>query len=1008
MGNLTAKTSGELASFMTPAKTNIKSLKVHFSPKQLGTGDPSPENVREIEGWGGVEVTKSSVNLLDQSYITEASGWILSSDDGNTIYCGVPVYKGNVNKFYTKFKSSYPFIGNPFKENVQYNVSVWLKTVSDNSFQGLKFGFKYTDGTSSLGGIFSVNNTWKRQTVTSKANKTVSGIYCTYNNSGEIYLCGLAVCEKEFDDINIVHSSTANDISYQWKKLPDEYQEVEYIENTGTQYLLTNLIFRKDLENPKIEWKHMQIVNPINDNMLFGYTATGGAVYFEYYQGAVRGYAGIGGIRYTNAYYPSSLGLNEIATCSMDKEKLILNGIEINPNGTYTDLTTVNPMSIFAWTKTDGTSGNYINKGVRIYYLRFLDGNNLMANFIPCYRKSDNEIGMYDTVSQTFYTNQGTGEFLKGEDVFSDTVYGGYVDLISGELVEEYKQVIIDSSNTWNTSTNYLYRGGYLPSVGGKNAYVKTLCSHLKNPYDVTTAITVAGTTGNLSVGKNFFDLINIEMTSDAFNQYLETQYNNGTPLQICYLLETPISHQLTPTQFESLVGRNNFWSNADYVEIEYDLIETKDIQKCRKKIMLNQPHTESVINDIVNFTTDMKAPLKECKVYFEPVQEGSGEPSLDNVRDIVGWNEVNIYNDPKYGGNIIWNQLYNYGGSTGTNGGITYTKLDNGTWEIKGTSNTTSGTAARRRQIQSPSWEANHVYWFSARAVGEGTQYLQMVLSNSGSIRATTTLYNGAFVKPTTSINQFSFRVLTQDVTVDAIARPQIVDLTKLFGEEMANYIYNLEVSKSGAGKEYFFNLFPKDWYEYNAGELTTVSAINREPCISTSISWADEAGTRYGGYVDLVKGELVIDWIYFLFSRSSKVSDYGTSADGLRKWMTLRITHNVPPYQITPDNGDNYGMFSIGNWRHSVEAGKNRAYVNSTYVYAIITTDIEDLTTAEGRTAYFDRLETNNIPIEVVYKRATPLHYQLTPQQLLAFKGTNNIWSNTNGQTEVKFWTH
>ena len=64
MGNLTAKTSGEIASFMTPAKTNIKSLKVHFSPKQLGAGDPSPENVREIVGWDGVEVNDCGENLV--------------------------------------------------------------------------------------------------------------------------------------------------------------------------------------------------------------------------------------------------------------------------------------------------------------------------------------------------------------------------------------------------------------------------------------------------------------------------------------------------------------------------------------------------------------------------------------------------------------------------------------------------------------------------------------------------------------------------------------------------------------------------------------------------------------------------------------------------------------------------------------------------------------------------------------------------------------------------------
>ena len=38
-------------------------------------------------------------------------------------------------------------------------------------------------------------------------------------------------------------------------------------------------------------------------------------------------------------------------------------------------------------------------------------------HFIPCYRKSDNVIGLYDLVEGTFYTNSGTGTFTKGSDV---------------------------------------------------------------------------------------------------------------------------------------------------------------------------------------------------------------------------------------------------------------------------------------------------------------------------------------------------------------------------------------------------------------------------------------------------------------------------------------------------------------------------------------------------------------------------------------------------------------
>ena len=59
----------------------------------------------------------------------------------------------------------------------------------------------------------------------------------------------------------------------------------------------------------------------------------------------------------------------------------------------------------------------YLNKGIKIYKLIFTANGVKEANFIPCYRKTDNEIGMYDTVEETFYTNQGTGKFDVGPNV---------------------------------------------------------------------------------------------------------------------------------------------------------------------------------------------------------------------------------------------------------------------------------------------------------------------------------------------------------------------------------------------------------------------------------------------------------------------------------------------------------------------------------------------------------------------------------------------------------------
>ena len=59
----TVKYTGPVASFHCPTNAEIRSLKVHFSPKQDGTGDPSSENVRPIVGWDGVEVYQIGKNL---------------------------------------------------------------------------------------------------------------------------------------------------------------------------------------------------------------------------------------------------------------------------------------------------------------------------------------------------------------------------------------------------------------------------------------------------------------------------------------------------------------------------------------------------------------------------------------------------------------------------------------------------------------------------------------------------------------------------------------------------------------------------------------------------------------------------------------------------------------------------------------------------------------------------------------------------------------------------------
>ena len=64
-------------------------------------------------------------------------------------------------------------------------------------------------------------------------------------------------------------------------------------------------------------------------------------------------------------------------------------------------------------------NGSALRGPIRIYYIKFLtpDESTVLGEYIPCYRKSDNEPGMFDLVTNTFFTNAGTGEFTVGADV---------------------------------------------------------------------------------------------------------------------------------------------------------------------------------------------------------------------------------------------------------------------------------------------------------------------------------------------------------------------------------------------------------------------------------------------------------------------------------------------------------------------------------------------------------------------------------------------------------------
>ena len=95
------------------------------------------------------------------------------------------------------------------------------------------------------------------------------------------------------------------------------------------------------------------------------------------------------------------------------------------------------------YTYNANQSNIYLFRSARSYgifrasYFIIYDGDEKVREYYPCYRKSDNAIGLFDKVSNTFFPNLGSGIFIKGNDIIpGDTVFER--ELISNSDITVY------------------------------------------------------------------------------------------------------------------------------------------------------------------------------------------------------------------------------------------------------------------------------------------------------------------------------------------------------------------------------------------------------------------------------------------------------------------------------------------------------------------------------------------------------------------------------------------
>ena len=211
-----------------------------------------------------------------------------------------------------------------------------------------------------------------------------------------------------------------------WEKIPDEYQEVEYIESTGTQYIDTKF----SPNNSSGLYLYVNYtVQPKKANKLYG----------VYYSNSTRWYGANPSDNGTKWSWGWGNWSETSSTFSTGDWKIYVNydqdrKVTLLHNGVFNTIKTLptvsfgNDRTAYLFAINSAVEGTVHKSSFRLKECKIYDNGTLVRDFVPCYAKTSvtnvegttctaGTLGLYDKVNNKFYTNKGSGTFIKGSDV---------------------------------------------------------------------------------------------------------------------------------------------------------------------------------------------------------------------------------------------------------------------------------------------------------------------------------------------------------------------------------------------------------------------------------------------------------------------------------------------------------------------------------------------------------------------------------------------------------------
>ena len=382
-----------------------------------------------------------------------------------------------------------------------------------------------------------------------------------------------------------------------------------------------------------------------------------------------------------------------------------------------------------------------------------------------------------------------------------------------------------------------------------------------------------------------------------------------------------------------------------------------------RRRVLMAQPHKERKTGGIVSFNTHVPQVLGVA-VPLSPVQAGTGDPSPENIRPITGRDGVTLW---RTGKNLA---PPGYLVETITNG-VTITPTANGI-KVVGTS-----TGRFALNLMSIRTQDRHI----PLVKGEKVTFSLLI---NGDISGLETPFVGYYANNAYGGNIGQLSESNEYKRTWTVAQ-KYADANDSYVRAYA-YIPNNTVCNFEIGFQMEISDKASEYAEYS-GE-------------SFPFTFPD---TVYGGRLEPAAGRVVVDRAMVTFDGTQPDSQFSLSKYPDSNPLRSRISWAG----IYAANGGKIGGKYISDTLVGDTEYANVPLIwhvaNSSALYARMFIGVPPtITTVADWQSYV----TQN-PISVIYELADPIVIPLTPAEIRALMGENNVFSDA-GDVEVEFWTN